>query len=176
MRGRTDVRRGVRTFATIIGLAVAAAAASGQDTRDSKRLSDQLTRRDKGEGGVSVAVLFLTLEYVRLAGLTEAKQYDPEANLAFRVTLDTHGGDLGSLDMTKLALLRDATGREEAPLRWEDTARGPHHRSGVLVFARFDTNGSPFVRDNPGVVEVTIRDVARVKERVFRWELPIRLL
>jgi len=153
-----------------------AAAASGQDARDFKRLSDQLTRRDKGEGGVSVVVLFLTPEYMRVARLAEANQYDTGVNLAFTVTLDAHSGDLGSLDITKLARLRDAQGREQGPSRWEDTARGPHHRSGVLFFPRLDANGNPILRDDTGVVEVVIRDVARVKERVFRWELPFRLL
>jgi hypothetical protein len=167
-------RRIVQIVAAIAALAVAVAAASGQD-RDSKRMSDRLTRKDKGEGGVSVVVLFLAPEYLRVARLAERRLYDTDVSLAFAVTLDAHSGDLGSLDITKLASLRDAQGREQAPSGWEDTSRGPHHREGVLLFPRLDANGNPVLRDDADVMEVVIRDVARVKERLFRWELPIRL-
>lgn len=166
----------VRIIVAVVAFTVGATAASGQDTRDSRRLADQLTRRDRGEGGVSIAVLLLTPEYVRVARPAVSGRYNPEGNLAFTVTFDTHAGDIGGLDMIKLVRLRDAQGREQAPARWEDTARSAHHVSGLLVFPLLGPDGKTVLSDDGGVVEVVIREVAKVKERVFRWELPIRSL
>ncbi len=168
--GRRRPRWIVAAFAAI---ALAAVSASPQDAQEARRLSGLLMRRDKGEGGVSVTVLFLTPEYVRAARPAEAESYDPASSVAFRVSIDTHSGDLGGLDMTKAAWLLDAEGREQAPLRWEDVTRSAHHRSGLLLFPAFDAGGKQIVPD-AGPAEVVIRGVARIRERVFRWELPVR--
>lgn len=82
--------------------------------------------------------------------------------LDFEVAFNTHSVDL-SFDPTLISVLRDDQGREYPAAGWEGAEPGGHHRSGVLKFTAFE--------DAPAFVEVVIRDLAGVPERVFRWEL-----
>lgn len=82
--------------------------------------------------------------------------------LVFEVTMNTHSVDLVD-DMTKIAILRDAAGKEYTPTAWEGAGPGGHHREGELQFAAMTTK--------PKYVELVIKDLAQVAEREFRWEL-----
>jgi hypothetical protein len=82
--------------------------------------------------------------------------------LDFEVAFNTHSVDL-SFDPAAISVLRDDQGREYPAAGWEGSEAGGHHRSGVLKFAAPE--------NTPAFVEVIIRDVAGVPERVFRWEL-----
>lgn len=84
------------------------------------------------------------------------------STLDFEVVFDTHSVDLG-FDPVALSLLRDGAGREYPALKWQGDGPGGHHRSGTLQFKVPDQAGD--------AVEVVIRDVAGVPERVFRWNL-----
>jgi len=86
----------------------------------------------------------------------------PGKTLDFRVAMNTHSVNL-DYDLTQLAVLRTERGDEVAPSRW-DGPRGGHHVRGTLSFPAPDLRGVRWV-------EVLIRDVAGVPERVFRWEL-----
>jgi hypothetical protein len=81
-------------------------------------------------------------------------------NLVFDVALNTHSVNLDAYDLGELAVLRDDTGKEYHPTFW-DSAPGGHHRRGTLAF-------SP--PEKAGYLELVIRGVAEVGERVFRWE------
>ncbi len=83
--------------------------------------------------------------------------------VAFDIAMNTHSVDLGD-DMTKIAILRDDASREYNPVAWEGPGGGGHHRSGTLKFA-------PLV-GKPKYIELVIKGLAKVPERVFRWELP----
>ncbi|MFQ6058538.1 MAG: hypothetical protein ACE5MB_06650 [Anaerolineae bacterium] len=87
----------------------------------------------------------------------------PEDTLHFRVGMNTHSVDL-SYDLAQLAVLRTDRGDEVAALRW-DGAMGGHHVNGTLYFPAVNLEGVQWL-------EVVIRGVAGVSERVFRWELP----
>lgn len=87
--------------------------------------------------------------------------------LAFAVVMDTHSVDLDSYDLGKLAILRDDGGKEYRPTSWESAAGG-HHRQGTLVFSPPDS----LTQNNAEYFELIIPDIAKVEERVFRWELP----
>jgi hypothetical protein len=63
-------------------------------------------------------------------------------------------------------VLRDDAGNEYRPSSW-DSAPGGHHRQGTLTFPIPDSLGQGKAR----YIEMVIRDVAGVKERVLRWEL-----
>lgn len=93
----------------------------------------------------------------------------PGASLSFGVAMDTHSVDLDNVDLSKLATLRNDTGREVKPISWE-APKGGHHRSGTLVFPLAD-GGTPVLTADTKYVELTIRDIAGVKERVLRWDL-----
>jgi hypothetical protein len=82
--------------------------------------------------------------------------------LKFEVAFNTHSVDLG-FDPAALSVLRDAQGLEYPATTWEGDPAGGHHRSGTLHFEL------PQVPTD--AVEVIIRDVAGVPERVFRWDL-----
>jgi hypothetical protein len=83
--------------------------------------------------------------------------------LAFDIAMNTHSVDLGD-DLTKIATLRDDTGKEYKPTAWEGPDGGGHHRSGTLQFAALS--------NKPKYVELVIKGLAQVPERVFRWDLP----
>lgn len=83
--------------------------------------------------------------------------------LRFRIEMTTHMRDLDVYRFEEIARLRDATGKEPPPLAVERVMGGGHHRSAVL---RFPTLGREV-----SAVEVVVRDVAGIPERVFRWDL-----
>ena len=82
--------------------------------------------------------------------------------LVFEVAMNTHSVDLID-DMIKVSILRDDAGKAYRPTAWEGAEPGGHHREGKLKFAAMTTK--------PKYVELVIRDVAKVPERAFRWEL-----
>lgn len=88
--------------------------------------------------------------------------FQPGQPLVFEIALNTHSVDLSD-DMVKISLLRDDRGKEYAPLAWEGTAPGGHHRQGKLKFAALTTA--------PKYIELVIKNLAKVSERVFRWDL-----
>lgn len=83
--------------------------------------------------------------------------------LAFDVVMNTHSVDLGA-DMTQITILRDDAGKEYKPTAWEGPGGGGHHREGTLTFAA--------LAGKPKYVELVIKGLAKVNERVFKWELP----
>ena len=109
--------------------------------------ASQPTRTNSG-GGVTVKVTPL----------------DKKANgeLRFQVALDTHSVNLDSYDLKTLAVLRDAAGNTYYPASVESKGSG-HHREATVAFAR-PANGTKRI-------ELVIRGIAGVKERVFQWEL-----
>ncbi len=90
--------------------------------------------------------------------------------LTFSVAMDTHSVELDGYDLAKLAVLRNDRGQEVKPRRW-DAPPGGHHRSGVLIFPSSDGSGKPIVGSGTKAVELVIRGVAGVEERVLRWEI-----
>lgn len=105
------------------------------------------TRTDSG-GGVTVKVTLL--------------DSNRSGVLRFQVVLDTHSVNLDGYDLKKIAVLRDDAGKDYLPKTVESKGSG-HHRQSTLVFAKM-ANGTKRV-------ELVIKDVAGVKERLFRWDL-----
>jgi hypothetical protein len=86
--------------------------------------------------------------------------------LVFDVALDTHSVDLDQYDMGELTVLKDDASREYRAVLW-DAPPGGHHRSGKLAFPVPDS----LSQGNARYLEVIVRDVAGVPERVLRWQL-----
>jgi len=80
----------------------------------------------------------------------------------FQVALDTHSVNLDSYDLKTISVLRDDVGNTYSPTAIENKGSG-HHRETAVSFAKFATDAKR--------VELVIRDVAGVKERIFRWDL-----
>jgi hypothetical protein len=80
----------------------------------------------------------------------------------FEVSMNTHSVDLG-VDLIAVSTLTDDQGKEYRPVSWDGPGPGGHHRSGVLEF--------PALEGTPKSVTLVIRDIAKVPERVFQWDL-----
>ncbi|MDP2659849.1 MAG: hypothetical protein Q8R28_03880 [Dehalococcoidia bacterium] len=89
-----------------------------------------------------------------------------EGTLTFNVDMNTHSVDLDEYDLGQLTVLRDGAGQEYYPTAWE-SAPGGHHRRGKLTFPLPDT----LSQGAAGYLELVIRNVAGVSERVMRWEM-----
>jgi len=87
-------------------------------------------------------------------------------SLLFDVAMNTHSVDLDQYNLGELAVLRDDMGNEYHPVSW-DSAPGGHHRRGTLTFPIPDS----LSQGKAKYVEILIRDVAGIKERVLKWEL-----
>ena len=79
---------------------------------------------------------------------------------SFEVSLDTHSQELID-DFTRSAVLIDAGGVARAPLAWDGTAPGGHHRKGTLRFEAIDPR--------PAVLEFRLQRPGETAPRVFRW-------
>lgn len=104
------------------------------------------TSRSVAGGGVTVKVTYL-------------EQTAHESR--FSVILDTHSVNLDMYDLKALSLLRDDTGLTMEPTGAENKGSG-HHREIILTFPR------PSLERK--WLELVIKDIAGVKERMFRWD------
>ena len=129
---------------TAVILAIAAAALAFGTTSETAAYK----RRSSNLNGVRVDVLPLALERGKAA--------------RFEVRLNTHSVDL-SQDLTAVSFLETGNNTVLRPYRWEGSAAGGHHRRGVLHFALLPVNAEEVV--------LTIKDIAEVPERTFRWKL-----
>jgi hypothetical protein len=83
--------------------------------------------------------------------------------IAFVIAMNTHSVDLSD-DLVRISTLRDDSGKEYKPTGWDGPVGGGHHRSGTLTFAALP--------NKPKFVELVIKGLAGVPERVFKWDLP----
>jgi len=118
-------------------------AASSDDTSPS--LAPQTNR----EGNVTVTVMPRTIA-------PGTSSWD------FEVKLETHTQPLDQ-DMTRVAVLVDAQGKPHAPIAWEGSPAGGHHRRGLLRFRP--------LAETPATMELRIQGIGGVEARVFRWQL-----
>ena len=80
----------------------------------------------------------------------------------FKIALDTHSQDLSD-DLVKSSRLLDSTGGQYAPVAWDATAPGGHHREGFL---RFKPISPP-----PPSIELQVTRSGETAARSFRWQL-----
>jgi hypothetical protein len=98
-------------------------------------------------------------------GVTAKVTYlNPKSNdePRFQVVLDTHAVNLDAYDLKTITVLRDDSGKNYLATGAENKGGG-HHREIVLTF--------PKPRPEVKRVELVIKDVAGVKERIVRWDL-----
>lgn len=88
---------------------------------------------------------------------------------AFTIVMDTHAVDLDGYDLARLAVLRIDGGTELSPVSW-DAPPGGHHREGTLTFPA-EQGGKPLITAQTRSIELIVRDVAGVAERVLTWRL-----
>lgn len=83
--------------------------------------------------------------------------------LRVRVEMTTHTRDLDSYRFDQIVRLREAAGKELPPTAVEREMGGGHHRSAVLRFSAPNRDVT--------AVDVVVRGVAGIPERLFRWDL-----
>lgn len=143
---------------------LAANMATGQTT--------QATRSDE-KGGVTVKAVYVTAAYFKASPKDPlVGKVDPERNVVFAITLDTHSGDLNGYDFLKNAILRNDRGQQLAPVRWVATADGSHHRSGALLFPKADQSGRA-IEAQAKALELLVRGLGGIPQRTLRWTLPL---
>lgn len=122
--------------------------------------------------GLLLSILFLTdamaadaTQTVAGGGVTVKVTYlNPKDNAGarFQVALDTHSVNLDSYDLKTISVLRDDAGNTYAPTTVDNKGSG-HHRETIVSFAKAVSGTKR--------IELVIKDMAGVKERVFRWDL-----
>jgi hypothetical protein len=80
----------------------------------------------------------------------------------FQIALDTHSVNLDSYDLNTISVLRDDAGNTYSPTVVENKGSG-HHRETIVSFAK--------VASGTKRVELVIKDIAGMKERIFSWDL-----
>lgn len=80
----------------------------------------------------------------------------------FTIVFDTHSGSLDDELLAVASLIND-TGNAYKPTAWEGPGPGGHHREGVLIFNE--------INPTPAYVELKIKDVGGVSERLFKWNI-----
>ena len=106
-----------------------------------------LTRTHTG-GGVTVKVTYLNPKETE--------------SVRFEVVLDTHSVNLDGYDLKVLSVLRDEMGKEYQPTQVENKGSG-HHREIILIFPKSSSGAKR--------LDLVIKDIAKVKERSFSWDL-----
>jgi hypothetical protein len=92
-----------------------------------------------------------------------------DTETVFKVAMNTHAVDLDGYDLKQLAVLRIDGKAEIRPISWE-APKGGHHRSGTLTFPAVDADGRALITSSTRTIELVIRDVAGVSERIFTWQ------
>lgn len=80
----------------------------------------------------------------------------------FKVTIDTHSGDLAE-DMTQVTTLEDDKGNSYRPIAWDGAPPGGHHREGDISFIA--------ISPKPDSITLRIKTIGGIPERRFRWQL-----
>ncbi len=118
-------------------------------------ISKRDLRRVNDEGPVEVTVVYLN-----------PLKKENGSEISFEVRMNTHSVNLDSYKMDKVCSLRIDGGSEQKALGWFEPGGGGHHVSGVLKFA------GPIPTDTK-TLQLIIREVGGVPERVFEWKLPL---
>jgi hypothetical protein len=79
----------------------------------------------------------------------------------FQVVLDTHSGSVDGYRFEEIVRLRDGRGGEMSPAAVEGAKGSGHHREAMVRFA--------WPEPRPKTLELVVKGVAGVSERVFRW-------
>jgi hypothetical protein len=126
---------------------------------------DLRVRRDEAKGGISVEAILMSTEEMGQRG-------HPPDHIGFLLKLDTHTGDLLGYNLVALSELRSAPQRAVAALGWEPFSQDSHHRSGLLYFPRNLPDGRSVIPEAVPYLELSLRGLGGVPERVLRWEMP----
>ena len=110
--------------------------------------SSSTSSASNSSGGVTVKATYKTPQ--------------PQNELRFEIVIDTDTVNLDGYDLQQVAMLRDASGKIYDPVK-VDAKGSAHHRSAQIYFPR-PTGGAQ-------EVELVIKDIAGIKERVLHFHI-----
>lgn len=115
--------------------------------------------RVSNDGSIDIEVVFKSI-----------LQGDLGEELEFEVFLNTHSGDLSTLDLSKKGIVTVGD-RQADPsgITWEFTSRSAHHPAGLLRVENRGEDGKPLIDRNSDLV-LEINDVGGSPSRIFIWE------
>ena len=116
-----------------------------------------------GEGFAASPVQGKLSQQVAGGGVTVTatlQKDQPEVTL-IKLALNTHSVNLDGYNFETITTLRDESGKTYPVIAVEQVGGGGHHRQAVLRFGK--------VSPDAKTIELTVKDVAGVKERTFRW-------
>ena len=119
------------TLVAVLAGIVALACSSGGDDGAPSDSFDGITRTASA-GSIEVEVTWILSADERDEDIAA---YPLDRFLLLEVKLDTHSGDLGSIDMVEASTLETGAS-SQGPEAWVASSDDAHHRSGVLVFER----------------------------------------
>ena len=142
--------------------------ATGLDDDAPTELSiEDLGRTDETEG-VSYAVYFVNP--LVEAGGDHYLRDETEDSLVFLVEMETHSGDLTTVEWGELGTLTTSDGFETDSLEWVWESESDHHPEGYYRVSKTDDEGEPVVGEETETVELTVRETD--DETVsFTWNL-----
>ena len=117
-------------------------------------ISKKKLRRINKEGPVTITA---TYQNPLQEGLSE---------ITFNLQLDTHSVNLDQYQLNKLSFIKVNNGELQPALSWQPKGAS-HHYKGTLEFA----GPAP---DGMKSLQLIVRGVGGVEERIFDWQLPIR--
>ncbi len=128
------MRRVAVAGALLLAGLVSLACSSGDSGGSPDSEGQEGATRTASAGGIDVEATWLGSGDDLGDGLSA---YPLGSFLLLEISLDTHSGDLGSVDMVEAAKLNTGAGPLD-PEAWVASSDESHHRSGVLVFPRRD--------------------------------------
>ena len=130
----------------------------------------QISREDGGQHAITVSAARTGDAALNQPGVGPDLSTMKGRVLPFAVTLDTHEGDIGSLDLNGKLFLREGAG-VEIPGIVRQLSTASHHTEYVVAFPRLDSRGKAL--DDPSQERLTlvVRGVGQSTERVLQWEL-----
>ena len=131
----------------------------------------KLTRTDAGEGAVTLSATLITEEVLAADSSISRPDYDSEKEIVFLVALNTHSVELSGYDLPTITTMNVGGKDVKAIGEWQSVSESGHHRSGYLRFPRIIDDQD--VIAGSGSLELAVKGVADISERLLTWPLPL---
>ena len=125
-------------LAVAVALAVACSGDGGADDRATPTPGEDLTRSAEA-GAITVEGTWLVADSLVDVD-ADLSAYPLDGFVLIEISFTTHSGDLNKVDMEQAVTFSEG-GADIRPEAWVSLSDDSHHRGGVLVFERTETDG-----------------------------------
>lgn len=113
--------------------------------------------RTDSQGGMIVEIQF--------------RELTEKGELAFTVRMNDHVAGTNEYALDNSATLANDQGIQVQASRWQSITFSPQRVSGTLYFPAKDDSGKPLLGHGVHNMTLTIKGLAGIRERVFRWNV-----